>query len=126
MAEEALGTLIDYRLGFVNVDQPPYASAMPPSALATSAIGYIRLHGRDPQYWQGEFSSGPQPRRSCGYLYSPAELEQWMERVQHVQANTRSTFVILANSTAGKSVVNALQLTRLAGTAPHIPTRAVA
>jgi uncharacterized protein YecE (DUF72 family) len=126
MAEEALGTLIDYRLGFVNLDQPPHTSATPPSALATSGIGYIRLHGRDRSYWQREFASGTDPRGFNDYLYSPDELDQWMEKIQHVGAHTRNTFVILANPASGKSVVNALQLTRLVGAAPRFPARAVA
>ena len=37
MAEEAIGTFIDYRVGFCNIDQPEYTRAMPPTALLTSA-----------------------------------------------------------------------------------------
>ena len=122
MADEALGTLIDYRLGFVNLDQPPRASAMQPSALATTGIGYFRLHGRDAGYWRREFSG-------CGgaddYLYAPAELDLWAERIRHVRAHTRSTFVVLANPASGKSAVNALQLSRLLSE-DHRPQRAVA
>ena len=63
MAEEALGTLIDYRLGFANIDQPPQASAMPPSALVTSSTAYVRLHGRDRDYWRREFDVRARARR---------------------------------------------------------------
>ncbi len=116
--DEALGTLIDYRLGFVNIDQPSYASAMPPSALLTSSIGYIRLHGRDRNYWAREFR-GPAAGGLNDYLYSPAELAEWKERIEHVRAHSTATFVILANSAAGKAVVNGLQLATLLDDAPH-------
>ncbi len=125
MAEEALGTLIDYRLGFANIDQPPQASAMPASALVTSSIGYVRLHGGDRDYWRREFESAP---GLDNYLYSPAELGQWKQRIEHVQAHARTTFVILANPAAGRSVVNGLQMAALLGAEPdaHTPRRAVA
>ena len=49
MAEEAIGTFLDYRVGFCNIDQPQYTRAMPPTAILTSDVGYVRLHGRNPQ-----------------------------------------------------------------------------
>jgi len=121
-ADEAVGTLIDYRLGFVNIDQPAYTGAMPPSALVTSGVGYARLHGRDKSYWSREF------RAEGGlddYLYSPQELAEWKDRIEHIHAHASSTFVVTANPAAGKSVVNALQL---AGLLPDrsSPERAVA
>ena len=120
--DEAIGTLIDYRLGFVNIDQPAYTGAMPPSALVTSGVGYVRLHGRDKSYWSREF------RGESGmddYLYSPQELAEWKERIDHVQAHASSTFVVTANPAAGKSVVNALQLAGLLADQAS-PERAVA
>ncbi len=123
LADEALGTLIDYRLGFVNIDQPPHASAMPATSLVTSGIGYVRLHGRDAGYWAREFRE-----QSAGlddYLYSPAELTEWKARIEHIRAHASGVFVITANSAAGKSVVNALQLTGLLGE-PSSPERAAA
>ncbi len=124
-ADEALGTLIDYRLGFVNIGQPEYASAMPPSALVTSGVGYVRLHGRDKNYWIREFRDGTAAGGLDDYLYSPAELGAWKERIEHVRAHANATFVILANAAAGKSVVNALQLAGLLEERPA-PHRAVA
>jgi uncharacterized protein YecE (DUF72 family) len=124
-ADEALGTLIDYRLGFVNIDQPEYASAMPPSALVTSGVAYVRLHGRDRNYWVREFRGGGAAGELDDYLYSPAELGEWKERIEHVRAHAGTTFVILANPAAGKSVVNALQLAALLDERPA-PHRAVA
>ena len=55
MAEEAIGTFLDYRVGFCNIDQPQYTRAMPPTAILTSEVGYVRLHGRNPQNSLGAF-----------------------------------------------------------------------
>ena len=49
LAEDAIGTFLDYHIGFCNIDQPQYTSAMPPTAYLTSGIGYVRLHGRNPR-----------------------------------------------------------------------------
>jgi uncharacterized protein YecE (DUF72 family) len=126
MADEALGTLIDYRLGFVNIDQPPYTGATPPSALATSEIGYFRLHGRDPRYWGREFAGSGSGVQRDNYLYSAAELDLWVNRIRHIRPFTRSTFVILANPAAGRSVVNGLQLASLLDAGDGVPRQAVA
>jgi uncharacterized protein YecE (DUF72 family) len=102
-----------------------YASAMPPSALVTSGVGYVRLHGRDKDYWAREFRDPAAAGGLDDYLYSPAELGEWKERIERVREHAGSTFVILANPAAGKSVVNALQLAALLDERPA-PHRAVA
>jgi len=115
MADEALGTLIDYRLGFSNIDQPEYARAMPPTAFVTAPVGSVRLHGRNPRYWREEFGNLHQKARANDYLYSAAELEEWKSRIEHVAAHSASVYVTLTNDPGGKSVVNGLQLQRLLG-----------
>jgi len=107
MAEEAVGTLIDYRVGFCNVDQPVYIKAMPPTSFLTSGVGYVRLHGRDRQNWN-------QAERH-DYLYSRSELLEWKPRIERLQQLAEKTFVFANNDGAGKSVVNALQLAQALG-----------
>jgi uncharacterized protein YecE (DUF72 family) len=114
MAEEAIGTFIDYRVGFCNIDQPEYTRAMPPTAFLTSGIGYARLHGRNPQNSLGAFDRAGNSRvaraRQHDYLYSEAELAEWIKRIEHINRYAESTFVVFNNDAAAKSVVNALQL----------------
>jgi uncharacterized protein YecE (DUF72 family) len=125
LADEALGTLVDYRLGFVNLDQPPHTSAMPPAAIVTSGVGYVRLHGRDKSYWGREFQpEAGRPGRN-DYLYPPAELAEWKARIEKIQAHAREVFVVTCNPAGGKSVVNALQLAGLLHRTPDA-ARAVA
>src|SRR5260370_6265547 len=115
MHEEALGTLIDYRIGFVNIDQAPYTKAMPPAAFLTSPIGYVRLHGRNPQDWKRAFGSALKPMAAHDYLYSREELLELKPRIEHIQQHAATTFVFTNNDVGGKSVVNALQLARMLG-----------
>jgi uncharacterized protein YecE (DUF72 family) len=115
MREEALGLLIDYRVGFCNIDQAAYTKAMPPTSFLTSEIGYIRLHGRNPQDWEQEFARAERPAARHDYLYSKAELSEWGERIEHVRQHAARTFVISNNDAGGKAVVNALELSAMFG-----------
>ena len=113
--EEALGTLIDYRIGFANIDQAPYTKGMPPASLLTSRIGYVRLHGRNPQHWEREFGRPARATAAHDYLYSPQELQEWKRRVEQIQQHAATTFVFANNDVGGKAVVNALQFAQILG-----------
>ncbi len=122
MLPEAVGTFIDYHVGFCNIDQAEGVRAMPPAALLTTAIGYVRLHGRGARARPQDFEA-PAPRApGTAYLYSPAELEQWKERIDTIARFARAVFVITNNDARGCSVVNALQLqAMLTGERPAAP-----
>lgn len=115
MMDEALGTFIDYRVGFCNIDQPAYTRAMPPTAFLTSGIGYVRLHGRNPLNSLGAFEKEAARGRQHDYLYSSAELEEWKTRIDRIGRTAESVFVIANNDAGAKSVVNALQLQKMFG-----------
>jgi uncharacterized protein YecE (DUF72 family) len=110
MVEEAVGTFLDYHVGFCNIDQPEYTGAMPPTAFLTSGIGYVRLHGRNPKNALGAYDRNAARLRQHDYLYSEAELADWAKRIQHVQRYAERTFVVFNNDAGGKSFVNALQV----------------
>jgi uncharacterized protein YecE (DUF72 family) len=115
LAEDAVGTFLDYRIGFCNIDQPEYTSAMPPTAYLTSGVGYVRLHGRNPQNSLGAFERQfPARLRQHDYLYRETELEEWKGRIERISRHADSTFVIFNNDAGGKSVVNALQMQAMA------------
>lgn len=99
-------------VGFCNIDQPVIGRSVTPSDLATSPVGYIRLHGRRYDTWFTDDPATP-PEERYNYLYSESELEPWAERVRHVAENTRATFVVTNNHFRGKAIVNALQLIHL-------------
>lgn len=113
--EEALGMLIDHHVGFANIDQAAYTKAMPPTSVLTSSIGYVRLHGRNPQDWQREFGRVAEPTAAHDYLYSRQELLEWKPRIQEIREHAAVTFVFANNDVGGKAVVNALQLAQMLG-----------
>lgn len=110
MREEAFTTLVQYRLGFVNIDQPAYFRAMPPSALLTSGVALVRLHGRaNPAAFQ-EFN---QPRP--GYLYNSDELAEWVPRVRQLACNASRVLVSFTSGAGANSFANALQFREIMG-----------
>ncbi|WP_051670013.1 DUF72 domain-containing protein [Bryobacter aggregatus] len=98
--EDALGTLIDYHVGFCNIDQPDHARAMPPTSFQTSPIAYVRLTGRA--------LSGP-------YQYDLDELSEWTHRIRKASRYAKRTFVVMANDPGARSLVNAFQMKQLLG-----------
>jgi len=114
-AEEALGTLMDHHVGFANIDQAVYTKAMPPGSFLTSPIGYVRLHGRNPQDWQREFGRAVEPVPAHDYLYTEEELLEWKPRIEEIQKHAAMTFVFANNDVGGKAVVNALEIARMMG-----------
>jgi uncharacterized protein YecE (DUF72 family) len=115
MVEEAQGVFLDYKVGFCNVDQPAYTRATPPTAILTSPVGYVRLHGRNPHNTLGSFAPDAARQRQHDYLYSETELSEWRERIDRISRFSERTFVVFNNDAAGKSFVNALQLKELMG-----------
>src|SRR5258707_11056584 len=108
LAEDAVGTFLDYCIGFCNIDQPEYTSAMPPTASLTNGIGYVRLHGRNPRNSLGAFDrQAPARMRQHDYLYSAEELEEWNRRIERISRYAESTFVIFNNDAGGESRGNA-------------------
>lgn len=109
MTDEAVGTFIDYRIAFCNIDQPSYTKAMPPTAFLTSSIGYVRLHGRSAFNW---FQSAVSPAKAhrYDYLYSEGELSEWKVRIQRIAGFASRLFVITNNDAGGKALINGLQL----------------
>jgi uncharacterized protein YecE (DUF72 family) len=100
-------TLEELGVGICNIDQPLFARSINPSALTTSSVGYVRLHGRNYESWFRE-KAGRDERYN--YLYSLDELEPWITRIREVAAHTAETYVITNNHFRGQAVVNALEI----------------
>jgi uncharacterized protein YecE (DUF72 family) len=106
---ETLELLRTSGVSLCNIDQPIIGRSLGPSAQATSAVGYVRLHGRRYDTWFSDDAKIPAHER-YNYLYSGEELAPWVSRVRKVGEQARNTFVITNNHFQGKSAVNALQL----------------
>ena len=107
--QATLELLRKHRVGFCNIDQPIIGRSLQPSAEATSAVGYVRLHGRRYDTWFDDNPATPSHER-YNYLYSVEELKPWVNRIRSIDEHTDETYVITNNHYLGKAVVNALQL----------------
>jgi uncharacterized protein YecE (DUF72 family) len=94
-------------VGVCNIDQPLFSKSIKPAALSTSPVGYVRLHGRNYQNWFRE--QAPRDER-YDYLYTPDELDPWIDRIKEIAAHTKETYVITNNHFRGKAVVNAVEI----------------
>jgi uncharacterized protein YecE (DUF72 family) len=110
-APEVYESFAEQGVGFCNIDQPLFSRSIKPSALATSGVGYVRLHGRNYQSWFAEFSDDARSRAErYNYLYSREELHPWVDKIRTVASQSLETYVITNNHFQGKGIVNALEL----------------
>jgi len=106
--ERTLTFLRDNDLALVCVDEPQgFKSSMPPIAEATSDIGVIRFHGRNTGTWE---KRGATVAERFNYLYSEAELREWVPKIQELASKTRQLHVLFNNCYQDKAVINARQV----------------
>ncbi len=87
--------------------------------MVTGDMGYLRLHGRNREAW---FSKDAGRDDRYNYLYSDAEIDQVMDRVEKMRQIARLVIVIWNNRFRGKAAVNAFQtLHRLLGKKVYVP-----
>jgi uncharacterized protein YecE (DUF72 family) len=127
---ETLAEFMQHNVGFCNIDQPLLGRSLGPTEHVTSGVGYVRLHGRNYENWfesgsdRGSDSEDRNRNRDdrYNYLYKPAELEKWKEKINLIAQRAESTFVIANNHFQAKAAVNALELRHLLeGKKVHAP-----
>ena len=106
---ETIAEFMRQNVGFCNIDQPLLGRSLAPTEHVTSGVGYVRLHGRNYEQW---FDSDNRNDR-YNYLYKPAELEKWKEKIEIIAHRAESTYVIANNHFQAKAAVNALELKHL-------------
>lgn len=104
--EHAFELLRQQRLGFCCVDEPPLEELLPPLALATAAIGYVRFHGRNAEQWHQHEHAW----QRYDYLYRAEELALWVPRIKTVAAEADDTYVLFNNHYDAQAVLNAGEL----------------
>jgi uncharacterized protein YecE (DUF72 family) len=103
---ETIAYFSDRNVSFVNIDQPQIGRSLEPTTHVTSAIGYVRLHGRNYEQW---FEAEKCADR-YDYLYKSSELVAWKGRIEDIAQKAKITFVVANNHFEAKAGVNALQL----------------
>jgi uncharacterized protein YecE (DUF72 family) len=104
--------LAERGVGFCNIDQPRFRGQLKATQRATSAVGYVRLHGQNVESW---FKKDAGRDERYNYYYSMDELAPWVERIRAVAAQAKETYVITNNHFQGQAVANALQIKFLVG-----------
>lgn len=94
-------------VGLCNIDQPLFKRSVKPGGFVTSLVGYVRLHGRNYKAW---FTENKHVGERYDYLYSPEELDPWIDRIKAVEHAAQDTYVVTNNHYLGKAVVNALEI----------------
>lgn len=115
---DLLSRLAEHGVGFCNIDQPRLGASLRGTEHVTSPVGYVRLHGRNYKEW---FQADNRNDR-YNYLYKPAELKPWAEKIRSVAEQTVKTLAITNNHYKGQAAVNALELkSMLSGSKVRVP-----
>ena len=94
------------RLGFCCVDEPRFSSLMPPIAVATSPIAYVRFHGRNAKKWWQHKEAWER----YDYTYKPEELEEWAPKLRSLAEQSERLFIFANNHYRGQAIDTARQL----------------
>lgn len=93
-------------LGFCCVDQPRFDSLIPPVAVATGPVAYVRFHGRNrAKWWQHD-----EAWERYDYSYTDEELEEWVPKIRSLEDEASLTLVYMNNHWQGQAVSTARQM----------------
>lgn len=109
LREEAFRMLEEAGLGYCVVDEPKLARLVPFAPRRTTDIAYFRFHGRN-QNW---FRASREERYD--YLYTLAELEEFIPPVRALSAGAKATYLFFNNCHAGSAARNALLMKQMLG-----------
>ena len=103
---ETIRSFIERNAAFCNIDQPQIGRALEATEHVTSAIGYVRLHGRNYDEW----FEADKPHDRYNYLYRESELSGWKDKIERIAHKAQVTYVVANNHFEAKAAANALQL----------------
>jgi uncharacterized protein YecE (DUF72 family) len=105
--DDTFNLLRGLNLGYCCVDEPRIKGLMPPVAVVTGPLAYVRFHGRNSEkWWQHEFAW-----ERYDYTYTEEELKEWIPKIKDLDKQAPLTLVYANNHYKGQSVdtVNKLQ-----------------
>ncbi len=89
-------------ISYCCVDEPRLKGLVPPVAVATNDLGYVRFHGRNEETWWGGDAS-----ERYDYSYTQQELFEWLPKIKEVEKSTQKTVVFFNNCHNGQAANNA-------------------
>lgn len=100
VSEETFAQLTSLNLGFCCVDEPQISGLMPPLAIQTGPLGYVRFHGRNAEkWWQHEHAW-----ERYDYTYSEEELKEWVPKIRDLDQQAPLTLVYANNHYRSQSI----------------------
>jgi len=109
LREDAFRLLEETGMGYCVVDEPKLARLVPFQPRRTSEVGYFRFHGRNRNWFRAS------REERYDYLYTLAELEEFIAPVRAVSAGAKATFLFFNNCHAGSAARNALLMKQMLG-----------
>ena len=88
------------------MDEPHLRGLVPPIAVATAPVAYVRFHGRNAKKWWHH----DEAFERYSYEYKPEELEEWVPKIEKLEVAADNTFVFTNNHYNGAAVRTAEQL----------------
>jgi uncharacterized protein YecE (DUF72 family) len=106
VTDDTMDLLRQNNLGYCAVDEPRMKGLIPPIAVATAPVAYVRFHGRNAQKWWRH----DEAYERYSYSYKPEELEEWVPKIEKLENTAQNTFVFTNNHYQGQAVDTARQL----------------
>ncbi len=94
-------------LGYCAVDEPQLPRLMPFINEVTSDIGYLRLHGRNKNWFNAPVSE------RYDYLYSEEELNSFIPKMKSMAEKSKRMYILFNNCHTGSAVRNAQRTKQL-------------
>lgn len=113
--DDMLAWVRDRGLNLCCVDEPELPGLLPPLAIATGPVGYIRLHGRNAEAWWAK-DRGPSERYR--YRYGLPPLREWAGKAIGLASATERVYVFFNNHPAGHAAQNAVEFRALLAAPP--------
>ena len=95
--------------GFCCVDQPQFDTLIPPIAVVTSTIAYVRFHGRNRAKWWHHVEAWER----YDYLYPREELREWVDKVADMARQAEDVYLFFNNHYNAQAVQNALEFAEM-------------
>lgn len=109
LQDETFDLLRELQLGYCCVDEPRFKGLMPPIAVATGPVAYVRFHGRNYAKWYQHEEAW----QRYDYTYSMEELREWAPKLRQLEADAPVLLVYFNNHYRGQSVKGVRDLGQL-------------
>lgn len=109
VTDETFDLLHSLNLGYCCVDEPQLRGLMPPLAIATGPVAYVRFHGRNAAKWYAHEEAWER----YNYSYSESELKEWVPRIRALDDEAPLTLVYFNNHYRGQATKGARDLGQL-------------